>query len=204
MTDILPTRKQASALFREVVAVRQKGEHLRSFVRHSYKVAETAFQIAAYIPEIKQEDAYVLGLLHDCGRIKDEWSEQTFHGLVGYNLLMEKGYPLAARVALSHSFYDLENNFSAYKMKASDLEQVVRLVGGWTFNIYDYLIQLADLLNDCGHLCTIEYRFEHAAQRHNLSEEYVRTSIASTLKLKKYFDAKCGRDVYSMLGIVNA
>lgn len=209
MTNRLPSQKEAVALLKEVVSTRQSGEHpfleahLQSYIKHCYKVAETAAQISSLLPEINPDDAYVLGLLHDAGRIKDEWSEQTFHGLVGYRFLMDKGYPLAARIALSHSFYDLENNFSAYKMKASDLKEVVGLIGSWVFNDYDYLIQLSDLLNDCGTLCTIEYRFEHAAIRHNLSAEYVQTSIASTLKLKKYFDNKCGQDIYSLLRIAH-
>ncbi len=202
-----PTKKQAESIFREVLSIRQEGKHpflerhLRSFVQHSYGVAEIASAIAKHVTNIDENKAYILGLLHDCGRMKDEWTEQTFHGLVGYNFLMDKGYPFAARIALSHSFYDLENNFSAYKMKASDLDQVIRLISSFSFNDYDYLIQLSDLLNDCGTTCTIEYRFEQVAQRYRLSPEYVKKSIDSTLKIKKYFDNKCGLDVYNLLGI---
>ncbi len=208
MDDSIPNRSQAAKILSEVVAFRQNGttpfskKYLDIFILHSYNVAKIAEKIASRIDELDQDKAYVLGLLHDCGRYRDEWSEPVFHGLEGYKYLMAKGYPSAARIALSHSFFDLESNFSAYKMVEEDSKLVMQILRNTKFDDYDYLIQLADMLNDCGNFCTIEDRFKSILTRHTLSEEYVKKSIESLTKIKDYFDKKARCNIYELIGLI--
>ena len=193
LENILEARRHSSCPF----FPRQE----ENFRNHCLSVAYIAEQIATTSGRLNPQQAYVLGLLHDCGRISDEKTDGTFHGLTGYDYLCQAGHPQAAQIAFSHCFYDPQLNLSMYRLKAQDYVRCRELLKELDFGEYDYLIQLADILNDCGQSCTIEYRFASVARRHPIGAEAVELSIKKFRELKAYFDNLCKTDIYSLLQI---
>ena len=197
----------AQKLFDDVIKVRRKSptpfspQTEKLYMEHCFSVAEIAAKIAAQTKVLSPAKAYVLGLLHDYGRIKDEQSEKVFHGLVGYDYLNEYGYKEAAKTAFSHCFYDPRLNLSMYRMQPTDYVRCREILKNMPFDDYDFLIQLSDILNDCGQSCTIEYRFDSVSKRHPLNQEVINQSIKRINQLKNYFDKKCQKNVYDLLDI---
>ena len=86
----LPSRQEAEAFLEYVITSRNNSpcpflpQWEKEFRAHSRTVAEIASTIAAKTAYLNTERAYLSGFLHDCGRIKDEKSENVFHGWTGY------------------------------------------------------------------------------------------------------------------------
>lgn len=166
---------------------------------HIYGVALLAQKMAESLDGLDAERAYVIGLLHDVGKF-DEQREQRFHGLCGYNLLKEKDEQ-AARIALTHTFFENMRppHFEIERLflgKQQDYDWVAEYLSKHPVDEYDRLIQLCDCLANCNGLVTQQERMEEFALRHGKPlPEYI---VERTKKLKAYFDAKLGRDVYSL------
>lgn len=193
LDTVLQVRRESACPFSSEVE--------EKFKNHCLSVAYISEKIASAVRNLNPEKAYVLGLLHDAGRISDEKTEGTFHGLTGFDYLIKNNMPSAARIAFTHCFYEPQLNLSMYRMKPQDYVRSRELLKQISFDDYDYLIQLADILNDCGRQCTIEYRFNSVAKRHNLNNEIVKMSVSRLNELKKYFDEKCRCDIYDLLQI---
>ncbi len=193
LNNVLETRRHSSCPF--------SPELEQMFYGHCLSVAYISEKIASAARNLNPEKSYILGLLHDAGRIKDEKNEGTFHGLTGFDYLIKNNMPDAARIAFTHCFYEPRLNLSMYRMKPQDYVRSRELLKTMSFNDYDYLVQLADILNDCGRQCTIEYRFDSVAKRHNLNNEIVSASVRRLNELKSYFDEKCNCDIYDLLEI---
>ena len=76
--DSFITREQAKKIFEEIIQVPNNSlypfsENMENnFRKHSQLVGSIAVEIAKKTMYLNSEKAYILGLLHDCGRIKDE------------------------------------------------------------------------------------------------------------------------------------
>ena len=71
MTDLMPARAEAQKIWQEGFDFRcctTKFEVKDEYIFHSHGVAQAAENIAAQIPAMDSEKAYVLGLLHDYGK----------------------------------------------------------------------------------------------------------------------------------------
>lgn len=115
---------------------------------HVFNVAKIAENIARQTGKLNPDIAYVLGLLHDIGRIKDETVTKVPHSIEGYNYLRKIGFPDAAPICITHNFIDPDikaEDFPTYDEKsfafARGFLKKVR------YNDYDRLIQLADLFS---------------------------------------------------------
>ncbi len=193
LNNVIETRRLSSCPFSQ--------EMEQKFYDHCLSVAFISKKIAQASSNLDPEKSYIYGLLHDAGRIKDERTEGIFHGLTGFDYLVSHNMPDAARIAFTHCFYEPQLNLSMYRMKPQDYVRSRELLKSLSFNDYDYLAQLADILNDCGRQCTIEYRFDSVAKRHNLNDQVVKASIKKMNELKKYFDEKCRCNIYDLLEI---
>ena len=208
MTDLMPARAEAQKLFEEVVFLRNNSktpftkDQEQTFRQHCTAVASIAEKIASALPGINEDRAYILGLLHDCGRIKDEKTEHAFHGYIGYHHMLEKGYPTLARISITHNFYQKDFDTTTYPQNKEQVIFCKKYIQTIDYNDYDRLIQLSDILNDMGKLCTIEYRFSSIAHRYNIPVDRIETHIRSLNELKQSFDNKIGIDVYKFLGIL--
>lgn len=202
----LPNRAQAQEMFEEVIRLRNinpypfTGNMEHNFRTHCLAVAEAAEKIAFYCG-MDAEKAYVLGLLHDCGRIKDEPNEKVFHGQVGYDYMMELGYSEIARISITHCFYDIDFDEKGYGYPPASYPRSRELLKWIEFNDYDRLLHLTDLTNDMGKICTLEYRMESVSKRYNIPLDTLRPHLKKLQEIKAYFDAKAGTDIYQLLGI---
>ena len=92
-----PVREEAERLLKEA-EVCNPGP----WGSHSRVAAMCAEKIAAACPDMDEEKAYVLGLLHDIGR--KFGVKHLGHVYDGYKYMLDLGYDEAARICLTHSF----------------------------------------------------------------------------------------------------
>ncbi len=202
-----PTREEAKEIFEEFISARNSSEfpltkeQEETLRKHCNCVAEIACKIAEKTGTMNSEKAYIMGLLHDCGRIKDEKAENVFHGLVGYEYMMSKGYDEIAKISLSHCFYKKDFDISTYPQCREDILKSKQIVSRMEYDDYDYLLQISDILNNMGKTCSIEYRFRSISERYNIPNEKILPMIDLLNERKRYFDKKCDCDIYQMLGI---
>lgn len=202
-----PTRQQAQFLFEEIVAERNASEHPfqpgweKEYRSHCAAVARIAETIAVKTPYLNSEKAYVFGLLHDSGKYIDEYALNYFHGLSGYQRMMRKGYPELARISLTHTFYKKDFELDDYPFSKPDLIKCRELLKKIEYNDYDLLLQLADMINDMGTTCTLEYRTDSVCRRRNIAPQNYRWVLLRLNEIKNYFDEQCGCDIYSLFNL---
>ena len=192
--DMMKKRCQESSRFE---VGRAKKERI-----HAAMVAVAAQMIASKIPEIDGEKAYIMGLMHDCGKLlyDDELSNQ-FHGLVGYKYLRDLGYDELARISLTHTFYEQELKLNDYaNLDAKEMRKSRILLRQVAFDDYDRLIQLCNRLS-VGVVLDVKKRFVELENTYRLPKKLIFQKYREALKLKYYFDKKCGCDVFRLLGV---
>lgn len=173
------------------------------FHNHVYGVAEVAKLIAEKTTNLNPERAYVLGLLHDAGKIQEEF-DRRFHGLLGYEKLKDRDAD-AARASMLHMFP--HNKIPPYEEvsamffdKHEDYAFVKAYADTHPINDYDRLIQLADCLSDSRGIVTMEQRAADFARRHQC--EISMTMFEPRMQLKHYFDDKIGDNIYDLFNKV--
>ena len=149
--------------------------------QHSFVAAENARLIAEKVPGMDPKKAYVLGLLHDIGRSVGVTGMR--HVIDGYDYMMALGQP---EIAGKH---DCTPEQKAYIQNYLDTHE---------YDDYDQLIQLCDALSLPQGACLMEKRFVDVALRHGV-QDYTTKRWQGYLELKKYFDSKCGCDIYTLL-----
>lgn len=200
-------KKQAEDLFEKIITERNsskfpfKGTMEVTFRTHCKAVAHIAETIALSCLQMDSNKAYIMGLLHDAGRVADEPRSDTFHGVVGYHYLMKLGLPEIARISLTHCFCIKDFDISTYPQNRAQLLEAKEYLSKIEFDDYDLLIQLADLINDMGKTCTIEERFDSIRQRYNVPVEKIAPMVKRLNEIKTYFDNKCGCDIYDLPGM---
>lgn len=204
----MPTMQQALKLYEETMRKRcaessrfelgrSKGERI-----HAAMVAVAAQMIASRLPDIDGEKAYIMGLFHDFGKLvyNDEMSDK-FHGLEGYKYLHKLGYDELARISLTHTFYEQELNLKEYAgYNPSEMRKCKKLLQEVPFDDYDRLIQLCDRLS-VGVTLNIKQRIFNIRNNYKIPPLLVKKKYREALKLKKYFDKRCGCDIYKLLGV---
>ena len=204
-----PTRLEAEQFFEEVISCRNASafpflpQKENAYRTHCLAVAKHAEKIAAETPSLNADHAYVMGLLHDCGRIKDEKGENTHHGWVGYELMMKKGWNEIARICITHNFFEKDFDISSYPQSRDDLFKCKNFLAAIEYDDYDKLVMLADLLNDMGRDCTLEYRLNSLASRYPIPPQTIARFLTILKQHYAYFSAQCGTDLYNLLGIKN-
>ncbi len=202
-----PTPAEAEELFERVVYIRNStqypftGDMETSFRAHSRLSAKIGEVIAKKTKYLEWRKAYVMGLLHDCGRIIDEWNEHIFHGIVGYKYMQSLGYDEIAQVCLTHSFYTpdfKDEDYPHYKDYLSESREIMK---NFEYNDYDKLIAMVDMLNDRGRICSFEERLADIAKRYRTTPESQEHIKAQLYDLKTFFDEKCQNDIYKILRI---
>lgn len=197
--------KQAVNLWLDGIRYRQ--EHFDfnikdEYVFHTQGVAFASRIIAAHIPTLDPETAYICGLLHDYGKKYNEREIGCFHGLIGYKELSSLGFELPARICLTHTFADKNiyiADFPSYPQR--DLCECQKLLSEIEYNDYDRLIQFTDRLFEGFTMIPFAERAKAIGSRYNLSDSIVNKLIADGQKLKDYIDYRCGKDVYEIIGL---
>lgn len=167
---------------------------------HSRNVATIAETIASATPDLNPDKAYALGLLHDIGR----WPGQVGldHILIGYHILTKHHFEEAARIALTHTFYegqDWDVFWYERGLSQEDRQFVMDYLSHIKFDDYDRLIQLADNMATKTKITTVEERFADVLTRHHF--DHPEQNLAALKNLKSYFDQKTGTDIYKLLNL---
>jgi putative nucleotidyltransferase with HDIG domain len=173
------------------------------FHNHVYGVAKVAEKLAEKLG-LDTEKAYILGLMHDCGKVHEMY-EKRFHGVIGYEMFKDTDSDIA-KVSLTHSFYNnllpeghaLDRYFYGNQ---EDKEFVISYINESKITEYDRIIQFCDGLANCNGLVTLEERAEEFASRYNFEmPEYI---VKNAHKMKEYFDDKLGFDVYNLFNEID-
>jgi len=182
----VPTLEEAKMILEEAEKLNPG-----KWVEHSINVAEGAKLIAEQTDDLDPELAYILGLLHDIGR--REGIHGMRHGVDGYNYVVKKGYDLVARTCISHTGfkYNKEGTIEEYNFAKEFLSRTED-------TDYDKLIKLCDYLALPSGFVLIEKRLVEMALRGGVNE-YTIPRWKSTFEIKKYFEEKIGRSIYSLL-----
>ncbi len=194
----IPDRATAEMLLREAGACNPG-----PWVNHSRRVAEAAQAIAARLPGLDPEAAYVLGLLHDMGRRAGVTGMR--HVLDGYRHLAALGYEDAARIAMTHSFAvkDLRAIFGAWDCTPDELRAIETYLAAVEYDDYDRLIQLCDALAMAEGFVLMEKRMVDVALRYGGMNDRILAKWRTTFDIKRDFEARMGCSIYRLLpGVV--
>ena len=165
--------------------------------QHSLSVEENAKQIAKKCG-MDSDRAYVFGLMHDIGRRNG--IKGILHIFDGYEYMMSIGQPEIARICLTHSFpiKDISSFSGKYDCNDAQKEFLNEFLISTEFDDYDKLIQLCDAISLPNGACIVEKRLVDVALRHGFSDTTL-DKWRGFLKLKSYFDQRCGCNIYELL-----
>ena len=193
-----------------MLTMEQAREELKIAVRnnpgpweqHSESTAENARRIAEKVPGMDPTKAYILGLLHDIGRRAGVTGMR--HLIDGYDYMLSLDQPEVATICLTHSFAAKNIEYFEGKHDCTPEQKafIKDFLDHHEYDDYDKLIQLCDAVSLPEGACIMEKRFVDVALRYGV-QDYTTKRWRAYLELKKYFDALCGCDVYTLLpGIV--
>ena len=183
----LPERGEAERILEEGLKKNpgRWGEHCRNAARAAEAIGSAA--------GLDGDTCYVLGLLHDIGR--QFGNLQLAHVYYGWKYMMEKGYPMAARGCLSHSFAlkQLRGYGGAFDLSEEQLEELKEALEAMEYDDYDRLIQLCDNISGASGIMRMEDRIADIMSRY---PNYPEEKRLLTLDLIDYFNQKTGSDIY--------
>ncbi len=170
-------------------------------LQHYQNVAACAQKIAATCG-LNEEKAYILGLFHDYGEITESTVPHTFHGTAGYDEMMRMGYDEVAKVCLTHSFWEDIYDPAYFSYEAKEIRRAAELISTMKIDDYDRLIQACDMMSQGKKIVTFEQRIDGLIGKYNIPQQYRARKLEAAHRLKKFFDDKCGQDIYVLLEIV--
>lgn len=200
-----PTRSEALKLWEKGISERcckPYGFPFEDEYRfHTLGVAKAAEAIASRIPGMDCDKAYVLGLLHDYGKRISEKAEGRFHGREGFEAMRELGYTEVAQICLTHTFPNKNFSDDEFSYPRDWQEWSRRTLENIEYDDYDYLIALCDKFFEGMSMVSIAKRVKGIVSRYGLAPEQEKILLEGSMRLKNYFDAKTGCDIYDILGI---
>lgn len=171
--------------------------------QHATFVAKAAELIATQHPSLDPSSAFIVGYLHDIGR--REGVTDLRHTLDGYQFLIGKGFPNAARICLTHSF-PVKNVLAGagkWDCSSEEVKFVQSFLDSIEYTDYDRLIQLCDALALPTGFCLIEKRLLDVALRHGVNDFTVEKWKAF-INIREDFDRILGKSIYTLLsGVVS-
>ena len=147
--------------------------------------------------DIDLEKLMILALLHDYGNLDGD-DKRAFHALSGYRAMMAFGYPVVAKVCLTHSFLSRTFNPENYAYPREDVEQVKVLLGDAPFDMYDRIIQISVFAVKGFMPVSMENHAAAIVRKFSLPEKAEQQLLADARALKAYFDGKCRCDIYDV------
>ena len=102
---------------------------------------------------------------------------------------MELGYPVAAQIALSHSFNlkKMDDYIGKCDISEEQRAELETLLENAVFDDYDYLIQLCDSIAKPEGIVSLEERMEDVKSRYG---HYPQEKLDRNRELQAYFDRK--------------
>ena len=188
---MLPSREDAERLLQDA-----EKSNPGPWGDHSRTAAHCAEKIAAACGDMDQDKAYILGLLHDIGR--KFGVRHLGHVSDGYSYMMELGYDEVAKICLTHSFNNqvVCEYIGKFDTSTEEKSLIESKLISYQFDEYDRLIQLCDALAGSAGVLDIESRMADVMARYGF---YPIEKWNKNLWLKKHFEEKSGRDIYTVV-----
>ena len=122
------------------------------------------------------------------------------HSIDGYKFSIEKGYPLLARICITHSFpyKHIDAISGEWDCSTQEYKFVKDYLDNINLSVYDKLIQLCDALALPTGYCLMEKRMLDVAMRHGVNE-YTIEKWKSTFEIQNFFEKRIGKSIYSIL-----
>lgn len=191
MSGGYPNRGEAERLLLEAERCNPGlwGEHSRIAARCAERIAAAA--------GLDSQKAYILGLLHDIGR--KFGVRHLGHVWDGWQYMTALCYPDAARICLTHSFCkpDISVYIGNFDIPQEEQDELQVILSALEFDDYDRLIQLCDCLAGSVGVMDMEARMLDVKRRYG---SYPQEKWENNLALKAYFEARCGRNIYDVVG----
>ncbi len=167
------------------------------WVKHSENVGIAAKNIAHLVPELDENKAYILGLLHDIGR-RVGIVNIPKHVYEGYKYCMKMGWDEAARICMTHSYVFMKDEFD-YEPETFEEKEIKKyIVSLGEADLYDKLIQMCDALATDYGFVILEKRFVDVTRRYGIMEDYIK-GWDITFGTKEMFEEKMGCSIYDVL-----
>lgn len=188
---MLPTREKAEEILKEAEACNPG-----PWGNHSRVAAHCAEAIALACGNMDADKAYIVGLLHDIGR--KFGGRHMGHVSDGYSYMMSLGYDEVAKICLTHSFNNktTAEYIGNFDTTAEELKMVEDALEEAVLDDYDRLIQLCDALAGAEGVMNIEDRMLDVKRRYG---SFPQAKWDSNLELKRYFEEKAGKDIYTVV-----
>ena len=109
--------------------------------------------------------------------------------------MKEAGWPLLARVCLSHSFalQEIQAYGGAFDLEEGQIREMSDALQAMVYDDYDRLIQLCDNISGASGIMRMEDRIADIQARYH---HYPLKKREITLTLVDYFNRKTGSDIY--------
>lgn len=167
------------------------------WVKHSENVGIAAKNIAHLVPELDENKAYILGLLHDIGR-RVGIVNIPKHVYEGYKYCMKMGWDEVAKICMTHSYVFMKDEFS-YEPETFEEKEIKKyIVSLGEADLYDKLIQMCDALATDYGFVILEKRFVDVTRRYGIMEDYIK-GWDKTFATKEMFEEKMGCSIYDVL-----
>jgi hypothetical protein len=174
-------------------------------VKHSINVAKAAKIISSRIESLDAERAFILGLIHDIGKIFLNSEEKYKHPLWGYRKLIGIDKE-AAEICISHPFPQFDdcseyvNFFCRYDKKES--EYVLEILRGVSCDsIYIKLVQVCDKLASKDGFVSIEKKFDWYKEKYGVSNSFLNSNYLALIGKKAELEFLAKINIYSLLSI---
>ncbi|MBR2924730.1 MAG: HDOD domain-containing protein [Clostridia bacterium] len=166
------------------------------WVEHSLNVARAARNIAAKVPGMDADKAYIVGMLHDIGRRVGIVNIPT-HVYEGYRYAMEKGWEEVARICMTHSYPLMQGEFD-YQPETAAEKAIKDYILHCEADDYDKLIQICDAVATDYGFVILEKRFVDVTRRYGIMESYIQ-GWEVTFRNKESFEERMGCSIYDVL-----
>ena len=163
---------------------------------HSLVVGKVAHKLAKALGE-DAEKAEAFGYIHDVGRRVGRCNLK--HVYEGYKYLSSLGYEDAARICLTHSFFEnkVEGVIGTWDVKEEEKEFVKKYIENTEFDIYDKIIQMSDCIALSTGVTTLERRMTDVFFRYGFNE-YTEYNFRIRLELQDNLEEKLGYPIYRL------
>ena len=160
---------------------------------HSLVVGKVAHKLAKALGE----KAEAFGYIHDVGRRVGRCNLK--HVYEGYKYLSSLGYEDAARICLTHSFFEnkVEGVIGTWDVKEEEKEFVKKYIENTEFDIYDKIIQMSDCIALSTGVTTLERRMTDVFFRYGFNE-YTEYNFRIRLELQDNLEEKLGYPIYRL------
>ena len=185
--DLIPSRTEA-----EHILMQGLRENPGKWGDHSRNVARSAEAIGS-AAGLDGDRCYVSGLLHDIGRRHGNF--QLAHIYYGWKDMLKEGYPLIARICLSHSFalQEIRAYGGAFDLREDEIREMDEALLAMQYDDYDRLIQLCDNISGASGIMRMEDRIADIQSRYS---NYPDDKRKVTMDLIEYFNRLTGSDIY--------